>query len=350
MKNKSNIITALLLTAGLTFTSCNDWTEMESIDIKKATIEEQNPELYARYLQNLRQYKESEHQQVYAWFDNREKTPFTRAQHLTELPDSIDAVVLDYPENLADWEMKEMTELQSKKGTKVIYDLNFDSIKVAYNRSMEILPVVNEEGGEEEEPEPIAKEFEDFLIDSLQAALQLTNRYNYDGFCISYTGKEAAHMSKNEKNEYIQNENIFLGIIADWHQRNAQKSISFKGKPQNVINKSYLEKYSLIFAIGTEATNLNMLAYEYSFAITEGVPDRVGIIITTQSTDPSDKTTGYLSGALAISQIAEWAAAPQGGREVAGVGIFNVANDYYYTDKTYKYTRNVISSLNPSIK
>ena len=50
MKNKSNIITALLLTVGLTFTSCNDWTEMESIDIKKATIEEQNPELYARYL------------------------------------------------------------------------------------------------------------------------------------------------------------------------------------------------------------------------------------------------------------------------------------------------------------
>ena len=112
MKNKSKIVAALLFATNLAFVSCDDWTDVESIDIKQPNIEEQNPELYTKYLENLRQYKESEHKQVYAWFNNSEKSPFSLAHHLKSPPDSIDAVSLNYPDNLSDWEIKEISDIQ----------------------------------------------------------------------------------------------------------------------------------------------------------------------------------------------------------------------------------------------
>ena len=67
---------------------------------------------------------------MYAWFDNSEKKSVSRAQHLVDLPDSLDVVSLLCPDNLSDWEIREMSEIQMEKGTKVIYDISFDSIKV----------------------------------------------------------------------------------------------------------------------------------------------------------------------------------------------------------------------------
>ena len=94
MKNKSKIVAALLFATNLAFVSCDDWTDVESIDIKQPNIEEQNPELYTKYLENLRQYKESEHKIVYVQFDNTHKGYQSRADHLTDLPDSIDIISL----------------------------------------------------------------------------------------------------------------------------------------------------------------------------------------------------------------------------------------------------------------
>ena len=50
-----------------------------------------------------------------------------------------------------------MAEIRMKKDTKVIYDISFDSIKVAYNRQQGSLLNV----------EPVSERFEDFLMDSL---------------------------------------------------------------------------------------------------------------------------------------------------------------------------------------
>ena len=58
MNNKTNIIVTLLFAASCAFVSCDDWTDVESISIKQPGIEEQNPELYTKYLENLRQYKD----------------------------------------------------------------------------------------------------------------------------------------------------------------------------------------------------------------------------------------------------------------------------------------------------
>lgn len=90
-------IPALLSTVALV--SCDDWTETESIELKYPTIEEANPELYGKYLENLRAYKNRSHKQAYAWFRNSD-TPDNRSTHVTVLPDSLDAVVILNPESV----------------------------------------------------------------------------------------------------------------------------------------------------------------------------------------------------------------------------------------------------------
>uniref|UniRef100_UPI0035662505 glycoside hydrolase family 18 n=1 Tax=Bacteroides finegoldii TaxID=338188 RepID=UPI0035662505 len=295
-----------------------------------------------KYLENLRQYKtDAEHEKVYAWFDNSGKNPVSRAQHLVDLPDSLDVVSLLCPDNLLDWEIREMAEIRMKKDTKVIYDISFDSIKVAYNRQQGSLLNV----------EPVSERFEDFLMDSLLNALKIMQKYNYDGICVSYTGRKSTHMTEEERNEYIMNESLFTGIIKDWHIRNSGKLLSFKGKPQNLYFKTFLKECDIIWVLGTQVTNKDMLTYEYSLATAEGVDDiPVGMIVSMPSLDTSDKITGYLGSVLAVDVVAEWAILPQGGKQVGGVGIHNVSNDYFYADKNYKYTKKIISSLNPSVK
>ncbi|EJW97724.1 hypothetical protein EVA_14166 [gut metagenome] len=41
--------------------SCDDWTEVESLEIHSPSFEEQNPQLYADYLKDLDAYKASDH-------------------------------------------------------------------------------------------------------------------------------------------------------------------------------------------------------------------------------------------------------------------------------------------------
>ena len=85
-----------------------------------------------KYLENLRQYKaDTEHKKVYAWFDNSEKNPASRAQHITSLPDSIDIVGLMCPSELATFEKEEIVTLR-QKGTKVVYAISYDEIKAQY--------------------------------------------------------------------------------------------------------------------------------------------------------------------------------------------------------------------------
>ena len=53
MKNKFKIATLLFFATSFTLGACSDWTDIEGIDIKQPNIQEQNPELYTKYLEKL---------------------------------------------------------------------------------------------------------------------------------------------------------------------------------------------------------------------------------------------------------------------------------------------------------
>lgn len=73
---------ALAAFSVLALSACSDWTDSESIKLKEPGIDEQSPELYAKYLKNLQEYKNSDHKIVYGWFDNSESSFQPRAAHV----------------------------------------------------------------------------------------------------------------------------------------------------------------------------------------------------------------------------------------------------------------------------
>jgi hypothetical protein len=117
---------ALAAFSVLALSACSDWTDTESINLEEPGVSEQAPEQYAKYLKNLQAYKNSDHKIVYGWFDNSEKVPFTRGQHISDAPDSLDVIIMMTPD-LAEFEMEDMATVR-EKGTKVYYSISYDNI------------------------------------------------------------------------------------------------------------------------------------------------------------------------------------------------------------------------------
>lgn len=235
-----------------------------------------------------------------------------------------------------------MNQIRSEKATKVIYTIDFESIKAAYNAKLELAT----------EEEPVAEEFLDFLTDSLEYSLSLAGKYNYDGICIGYAGKARIHMRPAELKEYTENETAFINIMNDWHKRNPEKVITYEGKPQNLINPALLDDCMSILISGKESTNENDLTYKMLLANVEGVPQkRFGMTVMATDLNDPNKTIGYFAdGSLAMARLADWASSAHGGVTVKAVGIYNVSTDYYASAQSYFYTRQLISSVNPSVK
>lgn len=337
---------ALFLAVGLMLAGCSDWTEVEGLGVKNPNITEQNPELYAQYLENLKTYKNSDHKSTYVWFDNSVKVPFNRAQHLSELPDSIDVVALMYPHDLVEREMQQMASMRKEKGTKFIFTINYDAIKLNYDL------MVAEKAKEADESAPEIPAFEEVLMDTVGQLFLSAEKYQYDGISIGYKGKGTIHMTESELEEYIRYEKAFIGMITDWHAKHPNQLIVFEGKPQNLIDKGLLTDCKLIILPAADATNEYLLTYNVSMAKVEGVPtDRFAVSVSTTSLDETDIKTGYFSdGTRSLVSAAQWSVAAHDGFTIAGLGVYNVSTDYFNTGLVYKYTRNAISSLNPSIK
>lgn len=55
MRRKIKYLMPVMLACSMMQFSCSDWTDPESINIHTPSMEEQNPELYAQYLESLQQ-------------------------------------------------------------------------------------------------------------------------------------------------------------------------------------------------------------------------------------------------------------------------------------------------------
>ena len=336
MKNKSKIVAALLFAANLAFISCDDWTDVESIDIKQPNIEEQNPELYTKYLENLRQYKEdSEHMKVYAWFDNSEKTPYSRAQHMKELPDSIDIVALMHPDGLVAFEKEEMSLLQ-KKGTKVIYTISYEDIKAQYDELVSV-----------EEPEGNVVVFNEYLKSEMEKRLAYSSVFN--GIILKLIGQNPKYITEEDKLAYAESLDIVFSEILTWKEQNNDKILVFQGKPQNIIDKSVLNNFSNIIIELYDVANREQISFPVLESLETGVPtDRFIMAVSTPSLDSSDKTTGYIGTEEAIIETAYWITEISNEYTKAGIAINNVQNDYYLTNGTYRNVRETINIMNPA--
>lgn len=337
MKNRmKNIFIAASCFAAVTcFSACDDWTEVENVTINTPGVEELNPEQYAKYLQNLIEYKNSDHKVVYAWFDNSEKAPFSRGQHISDAPDSLDVISMMYPADLADFELADMQAARGK-GTKVVYIISFDKIQKEYTDKVK-------DGVE-------SGTFDAYL--SAELTKQMGYADAFDGIIAGYKGTSPVYMSAEQKAEAKKYQDAFFGVISTWKSSNADKLLTFQGYPENLIEQTLLADCKHIILATDNATDDAQLAVAARLAmIASGVStDRFVVAVSTTSLDASDKATGFYGSNRALSEAAYWTTEQSDDYTRAGLAIYNVQNDYYNATNTYQYVREAINIMNPAPK
>jgi len=332
-RNKSNKIFGALLPilAMVLLASC---TDIESIDINRPGIEEQNPELYAKYLQNLKAYKNSaDHKVVYAWFDNSEKTPYSRAHHISDAPDSLDVISMMYPADLAEFELADMT-VAREKSTKVVYTISFDRIQKEYVEKVK-------EGVE-------TGTFDAYL--KAEITRLIGYEASFDGIIAEYKGKSPIYMSAADKENAKANQDIFFGAILNWKQTNKDKMLTFQGYPENLIGQSVLAECRHIILATDDVEYVEKLSVVARQAmLSTDVPiDRFVVAVSTISMVSSDTKTGFFGQARAIKEAAYWTTEPSADYTRAGIAIYNVQNDYYNADAIYPCVKEAINIMNPA--
>ena len=138
-----------LIACPMMLAACSEWTEPESITLRYPSIEEQNPKLYAQYLESLNDFKASKHSIVMVSVNNLSTAPANQSQHLTALPDSVDYICLNNIFDVNEMHITEMDEVR-KKGTKVVGLVDFDAIESAWQA---ILQKEAEDAANAETPE-----------------------------------------------------------------------------------------------------------------------------------------------------------------------------------------------------
>lgn len=342
----------------LGLTSCSEWTDPESLDIDSPSFEEQNPLLYARYLESLCAYKAGTHKVLYAKMDNPSgAVPLRPNDHLTNLPDSIDVIILANPDELDPILTAEFAEVR-KKGTKIIYDVDYDEIESSWKEltETEIETVYTEE------------DFITYCSLRVNQAISLCDKYGYDGLEVSFSGRsplvlpDADADVNGERATYERRQNTFFGPFSIWHKQNGDKLMVFRGMPQNLMDKSFLDECSSIVLPASDANRSGELTMKVRMATDTDVPtDRFIVEVCTPTpseiAEPDDYT-GYFSNyesdgstrQTAVRGAAQWVVIPESDYAKIGISVIDVQNDYYNMPTVYKNIRSAIDIMNPSPK
>lgn len=321
--------------------SCKDWTEIEPITIKKSDAHIDNPALYAQYLEDLRLYKASAHNMVFGWYDNSEKNAFNQSHHIGQLPDSLDYVVLKSPDNISDKELIEINSSKEDRSFKFLYDMDIEGSILAYQQ----LAVA-----EQAEISII-----DYVTNSINKVKDLASKYPYDGVVISYSGRDTVHLNAADKATEKSIQQLFNTTVQSWISANTGKEFVYKGNPQTLLDKSILSQAKYIILPTLSAISKNGLSFSLANAAVADVPqDKFVVMVNAISYKPEDidKKVGLFSdGSAAIKNASEWVVSDHGANlKVKGLAIENLQYDYFNILKSYKYSREAINTLNPSIK
>lgn len=355
--------TVLGVAAAMLLASCSDWTETESLKIKYPDLKTDNPALYERYTQSLRDYRESDHKVVIGKFDNKQTAPAGQAEHLNALPDSIDYVVLMNPAGLSEEIQSEMTEVRE---VKVLYEISYSDIISDYKAYVEQWNAAHPETTPAEGEEPASTDPADTLVaqnpfvkDAVSARLEYFTEYAYDGLSISFTSVNPLSVSDENKPALLESQEAFLGGIREWRKANPDAPFFYEGAPQYLLSEDMSIVTGADYIIIPAESQLNV--YGFSYLVNQALrfgnipSDRFVIGVTTVSlTDPRD-TKGTLldkddNGVqlTAVTGAAYWTAQRTSGFTKAGICISNVQNDYYNIQFVYPNVRKAISIMNPS--
>lgn len=358
MKNnlKYKLSGVMFLASALMITSCDDWTDVESLQLNTPTFEEQNPQLYADYLKDLNRYKSEEHKVTFVSFENPQGAPGKQAERLTAIPDSVDFICLNNPENIDPEVQAEMVKIR-EKGTRTVYSIDYSNIESVWKEKQKADPDLTEE-------DALA-----YIGECTVTLLALCDKYNFDGIVVDYTGRSLVSLPEATLAQYNGRQQEFFGKIMDWQSQHDSKTLAFYGNIQYLVpeNMEMLSKYDYIMLKTTFSTNADDLALKAYLAIQAGIDavsgeeagmnpvpvDRFIACVELPQPDDKDKVKGYWNTVdeagnklIAAPGAARWMVEESPNYTRKGIFIMNIQNDYY--NNTYGYVREVIRIMNPN--
>ena len=367
---KIYFLPVLALTAAV-LGSCSDWTDSESVDISRPSLEEQNPALYAQYLAALRAYKASEHKLTFVMMDNRDGlAPIAQNQRLTAYPDSVDFICMTHPENLASEYADQMAEVR-KKGTRVVCEIDYARIESEWEALQapetdepetddtvtpgDATDGVQEEAGSEGDATDSADDsaFLAFCRERVEALTTSCERYGFDGVTFTYDGPVLSSLTPEQTTLFAGRLGVVYEVLKSWHAAHPEKLLFFRGGPHKLADCSLLSECSYVIVMARKATSREELSVEMSRACVEGVPtDRLIIGVTAPALDGSDEL-GYFTQTdaagkpiSAIVGAASWVL-ELSGYDKAGLAIDRAWNDYYDLNRIFPNIRQAIYIMNP---
>ena len=309
---RSSVMACLLMgvvTGGCLFTSCNDWTDPEEVDYTTQEPKEQNPELWARYMESLRVYKrERPHYIAYAHFDNGQPSK-NEGSFLRSLPDSLDMVTIANAENITDYDREDIPTLQ-EKSTRVLYHVD-------YAAKMPELANAAALGA------------------WLDKAVATATELQLDGFSFSgvplYAGDEAEQAARKEAARLIVSKLSATG-----------KMLVFEGDPA-FVDAGDLSKLSYIVLNTAEITDAVTLKLLVSNAIeTYTLPKdklllgaEIGAILTDENKNKLNAVTEMTNRIVSLGPL-------------SGLAIYAIGKDYYSAETNYPVCQMAIQMMNPS--
>lgn len=356
MKNNilnSGLCLALGMAASFSLSSCEDWTEVESLDIHTPSLEEQNPQLYEDYLKDLNAFKASDHHVLFVSFSNV-ANPVKQGERLTALPDSVDYISLNNPSEIGAGLLEEMNEVR-RKGTKIGYTFSYAQFEAEWDLMLEANPELTE------------TERQEYFTKRTEEMLSLVDKYNYDGVIVDYVGRSLVSLKDEPLRTYIARQKGFFDIISTWKSRHTDKFLVFYGNAQYIApdNMGFLMNCSHIIVRTELSTGEGDLDVKIQLAEEAGkevmhqyeganlVPlDNMIVCVQMPKADDKNKTIGYWGTVESGNKVsaavgaASWLWKPVTTYTRRGLLIMNVESDYYSTN--YSFLKNVINIMNPN--
>ena len=345
----------ILLVSIALLAGCSEWTTPESIEIEKNSIEQTNPELYAKYCDALKEYKASEHKIAYTTFLNSPEIAANGSEKISMIPDSVDFVQLMNLE-VSESHLEEIAAVREKKGTRFVFRFSVNECMEAYEAYVEEILAEAEkeaEGAEEgtEPVEPVIPEFAEYYAAEFQKVTAKIAEYGLDGFTFAFVGKNIDGMTEAQKEEYAAAEAAALVPLKEWIAANGSKLLFLEGNPQYLLDTEVVNATPYYILPTRDSRSVGELGLYGINAYTSGKLHENAKLIYAVET-PSFIEEEYLVGQFVLGEqiplAADWIA-KDASYEKSGLAIWNVQRDYFNTDgMVYPNVRKAIKTMNPN--
>lgn len=299
----------VLLTLALP-TACSDWNDIEPVNIDPQHPKDQNPELWERYMESLRVYKqERPHYITYGSFDNGAEQAKNEGAFLRSLPDSLDIVTLANPENITSYDREDIPAVQ-EKSTRVLYLVDYAA------KMTELTDAAA-------------------LGTWLDKVVATVNELHLDGFAFNglplYGGTDAEQAARKEAARLIVSK---LSAV--------NKTLVFEGDPA-FVNADDMDKldYIVMGTAGIESA-MSLKIYVSNVINTYALPKeklllaaKMGAKIVDEENVKQDAVTNMIGRVIPLGPL-------------GGLAIYALGDDYYQTSMNYQSCRTAIQMMNPS--